>query len=414
MAGRTATPKGIRTLRIPANAVGAYGFTAETYHLTVALEAPFTHVRLALLNASTSATWLFDRACVAPSAFLNDGFNPLDTNGSAVTWTNVTTNNSGADGQVPSPSGAATSLTVPVASATGVPSWSLTDWMPMLSYPRMDAGQSRPLLMARGYSAVAAQGPSPGTDYTTGWPLIGGYPTVAAYRKAGDCVTTPANFTAPGQGGAGDFVLFGAVQTYQQGLGFNIMALGDSLTQGYRTLADANSFVTQACVHLSTPGKPFCAVNAGVQGQTPAQFFARGYVELPILKPDIVIIEVASPNGSPSTQAQFNTAFGQAIAFADFAVRNGAVPILKTAVPFPSYSTTTDPMRLVINNLVRGLGASGSILVLDADAAVSNGVFPQAALLPGYLSPIDSLHMNDQAHAAIAAALVPILQRATA
>jgi lysophospholipase L1-like esterase len=130
-----------------------------------------------------------------------------------------------------------------------------------------------------------------------------------------------------------------------------------------------------------------------------------------ILKPDIVVIETASPNDGVTTQAGFNGMLAKAVAFADACVRAGAVPILKTATPFYTYTTTTDPMRVAMNATVRGIGASGSMLVLDADNAVSDSASPLAAIQSRYIATSDGHHLNDAGHSAIAAALVPLLQQ---
>lgn len=404
-----ARPSGVRSWRCATDAFGQYGFTAETYALTLALEAPFTHVRAILGNASTSAAWTLDRCCAAPSAKINDGFTPVDASGNAVSFTNFTTNNAGADGYVPSPAGSASSLTVPVASASGVPALAATDWLQLASLVRAD-GENLPLLMLRGYCANNPQGPSHGINYTTNWPAVNQGRRIQVYRKAGDCVTTPANFTAPGQGGSGDYILFAGVQTYQQGRGFNCMTLGDSLTQGYYTTADANGFGFQACTALSTLTRPFSIINSGWQGQTTTQFIARGYIDLALLKPDIVVIETSSPNDLPSTQAQFNAMLARAVAFADACVRAGAVPILKTATPYPTYySAPNDPLRQAANAVVRALGAAGSYLVLDADAAVTDGGSPLAQIQPAYRTAGSTGHINDAGHAAIATLLKPLL-----
>lgn len=404
-----ARPSGIRSWRCVANSFGQYGFAGYTYALTLALEAPFTHVRAILGNASTSTPWTLDRCCAAPSAKINDGFTPIDAAGNPVSFSNFTTNNAGADGYVPSPGGSASSLAVPVATAAGVPALVATDWLPLFSLPRAD-GETLPLLMLRGYCANNANGPSPGVNYTNNWPAINQGRRIQAYRKTGDCVTTPANFTTPGQGGSGDFVLFAGVQTYQQGRGFNLMTLGDSLDQALYSTADANSFGFQACTALSTQTRPFSLINSGVQGQTTSQFFPRGYIELALFKPDVVVVPTASPNDAATTQVQFNSMLSKAIAFADACVRAGAVPILKTATPFAlGYTSATDPIRQANNAIVRALGAAGSYLVLDADAAVSDGQTPLAHIRPEYLSAGNTGHINDAGHAAIAAMLVPML-----
>jgi hypothetical protein len=156
---------------------------------------------------------------------------------------------------------------------------------------------------------------------------------------------------------------------------------------------------------------PVNPINAGWSGETTAQFFARGYTDLALLRPDIVIIETQSPNDSPVSQPMFNLMLARAMAFQDAVIRSGAIPIMKTAVPFFGYASATDYMRVANNNSLRVLAATGNIVLLDADALISNNATPQAAILTQYYDPTTQ-HMNDAGATVIAAALVPLLQRA--
>lgn len=326
-------------------------------------------------------------------------------------WTRVSCNNGDPDAGFPPPPGATTALVVPPAVTAGGLGFAATDWMVLTALDRADGRDDLPLLMLRSYSAAGGRflgfGPGDFSD-PAGWPTVNRGRIIRGFYQAGDHVSHPASFTAPVEA---DFLLPVGVQYYQRGRGLNVMTLGDSLTAGYQTVAHGNGFGFQACTALSTTRRPVTHIASGHSGQSALEYLTRGRTEFAVFRPDVVVIETTSPNGQPATPAEFDRMFAHALAFADHAERHGAVPILKTAVPF-SLPEPIDVLRRGINARVRAMAAAGSMLVLDADAAVSDGASP-AASLPHFRPPGDA-HLNDAGHAAIAAALVPILGRVMA
>ena len=410
---RIARPSSIQTWLAPhASGIGTWGLAGYTLSSLIALEGHFDIVRLLYANANTGATWPIANMAIAPTAYVNDGVNPLDTSSAAVSWTQCTTNNSGADGYYPSPTGSNYSLTVAAAASTGLLSWGCTDWMEVSSYQPMDAGQPFPLLMTRCYSAGNQQGPGSYNHLyqpVAIWPTINQGRIIRTFRQASvNGVSTPSNFNAPVEH---NYLTPTAVQTYRRGCGYNVMAIGDSLTAGIGSTGNANSWLFQACAIMSKAGMPVNWINHGWSGQTTAQFFSRGMTAVPLFRPDVCVIATCSPNDSATTTAQFNLMLARAMALQDTVRRAGGIPVLKTAGPFYGYTTTSDPMRVAINNTLRGLAKAGNILLLDDDAIVSDGATPQAAILPQYYDPATQ-HLNDAADYAIAQALVSILYKA--
>lgn len=405
-----ATPRLIQTWRMRAagyaSVPGGY-----TFGVAVALESHADLVRLVFGNPLTTGPWTLDRWAVAPSAKYNNGYNPVDASGAAVSWINGTCNNAGADTLYGAQaSGSTAGMTIAAAADAANPTIACTDWAVCSTLDRADAGETWPLLFARMYMAGAFQMPNQpaGSDTFTNpakWPAISGGRVLREFHQSGDFVTTPAGMTAPL---SQQYVPPLAIQTYARGAGHTLMALGDSLTQGKMTAAEANGFVLQMALALSTPTRPVAAVNGGWEGQTMTQLIARGYREIPIMRPTAVIIETSTPNGYAGAQAYFDGCLAQALALAHYVRTLGIQPILKTAIPWGGYNATVDGYRKVVNARVVAMSAAGRIPVIDASAAVTDGATPeriQAQYLAG-----DSLHINDAGHAAIAAAGLPVMR----
>lgn len=378
-----------------------------TFHNTFAMESHWEAVRFIAGNDQTGATWALDRFAVAPSAKINDGFNPVTAAGVAVPWTPGTCNNAGADVLLGAQaSGSTEGMTLAAATDATNPTLSATDWMVAPSLDCADVGASLPLLMVRAYSASGRRGATNGAgDFNDAdkWKAADQGRIIRSFYKLGDFVTAPSGFTSPAEA---SFLPFLAVQSYRRGRGFSVMTLGDSLTQGFLTTASNNGFGIQACAALSTPAVPVSHINSGWQGQIHAAIMTRGYREIALFRPHAVIIETSSPNSAPATQAEFDTMLSAALAFAEYAQSRGVVPILKTATPF-QYSSGPDAFRLATNARVNAIGASGQMLVLDAAAAVTDGATP-ARVATAYQAS-DGHHINDAGHAAIAAeALAPL------
>jgi lysophospholipase L1-like esterase len=398
----------LRSRRLLSPAMAALA-TGRTYHGFWVLEGDFDAVRLVFENDTTS-TYTVDKCSIAAVGKQNaPGLSAVDANGTAVSWTQVTFNNAGADGYPPSPSGSTASLAVPAAVTAVAPkAYGYSDWMRVSSIAPFGGGTLR-YLATRAYSATAMRGTNIyGVVQTDFNPSLALGRQVAFNHLTGDFTDGTGTFVA-GSAGVGTPL---AVQYYARARGATVLSLGDSLTQGSTTSGNCNSFVHQACAALSVPAtRPVSFVNGGWSGQLQSAFYLRGKAEIDAFRPDVVTICVASPNDGATTLAGFNLMFSKAIDLAHYAITKGATPILVTAGPFATYGTTGDTFRKVINARVVAMGAAGGMLVCDASAVVTDGGSPQELPQVQYQGS-DGQHLNDAAHTAIAAVFTPVLRRA--
>ncbi|WP_122049751.1 hypothetical protein [Asaia bogorensis] len=315
----------------------ASGSGQFTYLANYSLDAPFVGVRLILANVATSVVTL-PRMIAAPSASGSDIANPVTAAGTAQPWATVTLNGS-------------STIRLPASPGGGLPSYTLSDIVPIQSVPRTDSGTGY-LLYTRfvtdpaswNVSFFAARTGSGSADANLVAAINGGRTAQWGYI-GGDHVTQSLALTSASVSGNPGFaggVVVGAVY-YTTTRSYTLMAVGDSLTQGWQTASDYDGFARHAASALSAAGFATSYADASWTGQTTGQMQARAYALLAAgLRPSVMTIPVDSPNDYVrDTGAQSALAGAQAtgqqrasaLKLADYARSLGVFPILVTPLP---------------------------------------------------------------------------------
>ena len=395
---------GIMRTQLPLSHKGADLAAGYTLHTTWALDNEFDLIRVVWQNFKTSP-FTIDAATIAPSAQIGTGFAPVDSAGAAVSMTSLTFNAAGALTDYPQASGAASSVTLPASADGYFPTVVASDWAQVSSLTRTDSADGRPLVMVRAYSAAGgnwAQGMTNDINGTP-WETENRGRLIRTYIKGTGNFTGTGAFVAP-MVGPSPYIGCTGIQTYSRAAGASIMALGDSLQQGHIT--DGGQFYAPghyATALLTRVGRPVSFINSSRSGGSTLQFHTHGRAQFDLFKPDIVVIEVWTPNDTPRTLANGQLGFARAMAFAEYALRAGAKVILSTAVPF-GLVTAEDNVRKAINDLARKSG----LPVADYDAAVTDGATPARTLAP-YAS---GNHLSTAGYARCGeVALAPVIDR---
>ena len=398
--------------------------TAQT---TVAMESPWDWVRVCYGNWGYTPVNTF--GSISPSAQFGTGANPLDAAGNVLTPIPLTFNNCQgglASGENFTPynqlSGNISVLSQNTyVGTTTNPIYFWSDWMYAPSLPRVDlantlptyattvVGSTLPLLVTRTWSTVIGTGANAnlqtwaiGASSQTDYASINQGRIFTGMTGSGNLVyTTGACSTVANIGTLTCGYGIAGVQTIARQMGVSIALFGDSLSQGFGTTSSNNNWLFQSCTALSSTGFPIQCNTSAISGQTTSQMMIYAQTILPIYKPNAAIIFICSPNDNASTMAGFEVMWGRAMEFAAYCEYLGIVPIFQTAVPFQSYTTTSDPFRVILNNRLRTMAANGSIPMIDADSVITDGATPQAHILPQYLDATTQ-HVNDAGHAAIA------------
>lgn len=383
-----------------------------TQHQVIALSSEYDYVCLQYENDALATTMDIAAARIAPSALYNNGYDPVDASAVAQTWQTVTFNNAGAAGSLPSPSGATASLSG-IASATDItnPTRAFSDWMPIASLARADAGASLPLLFVRTLSGAANTFRCINqTPLDPDWqdPNINLGRILFCARRAGDYVTVNQS-TFAGAPVLSDLIAPTSVLYLPRFRGAAVLGVGDSLTAGQLTAAyNMRGWGFLSSVALSSTTFPVEWVSEGYQGLTSTQWYARSSGTIPIIKPKVVTIQVYSGNEANNTTAIVEAAWQRAILLANLTQANGGVPVF--LIPYPrSFAGATETLRQGIIARLRAMRDAGSALVIDSDAVLADPSAPNT-IAPAYY--VDGTHINAAGEAVMGIAATPVIAKA--
>jgi len=400
-----------------------------TYHSALTMETcGFDAVRLifAVDNAAGAPFGTIIQNCaVAVSAVPNDYLNPLDPTGAAAAWVPVTFNNAGApkhwETQTFAPgTGTRTVTLIPAPTVSTVDGsaqdslngYTYSDWIPISSYNRTDAGGRWPILMTRCY----ATGPG-----GTGAPRSRVIPQIATqfgnnvgdrfwnmYSQPGDFVTSWAGY-APGAA-TGNTILV-AIQYYSRARGLTIMAIGDSIVGGTGGTGGI-AWGARSCFALSTPTFPvsyFLAPSGVGVGVSPAAWVTNAENVIDALQPQAVLGLTMSRNWTIN-RTNVDLLWQRFMQMGMRMERLGGMLVYVAPVPCPgTYTSTTEPLRKDIISRVAQC-SSGAQLTFDPNIGMSQGLTPVDSYIPYYTA--DQIHPNDRGHDSFTAVIVKLVRGA--
>lgn len=396
-----AKPSLIRTRRLNGGNLAAQASTSITFHVTWVMPGPITAMRMVFEN-DTVSTYPVANMTYAETASENvaNFRTPIDGSGATVSWKNATANGAGAD-QRPdqNPGGSTFALTIAAAASTAVKAYTYGDWMNVNSIPPSD-GSNNYMLFTRVFVSAAGRGAFAGSSFSANWdygnPVEAGSQLLVPRAVAGSHINDNTVFNNSSSDSG--WIIPGVLQTISPQLGHTVMALGDSLTQGFGTVGTMNSWAHKACAALTSNSRPITYASAGWTGQTTIQIQARAIIDLPVIKPTVCFVETFSPNDGTPTQALVNAQLTRALNIASYCQTLGIVPILKTGVPWNTFDATADAARMVGVNQVKSWGAANQFLVWDENSIVTDGASPQR--LQAQYQYSDNAHINDAGHLA--------------
>ena len=401
----------LHSRRIGCTASGTLSASVRTFHVTFAAECDFDLFRIWYQN-DTASSYTVTKAVYAAVGSENaaGSYAPVNATGQAVAWNNITFGGNGANVEPTAATPAATaSLTVAASATPPLKAYSFSDWMRAPSIPAA-SGDMRYLAVRTAMTGGSVEW------FGTRWnatPSLSRGRLASAFYSNGDFTATTA--ITPGDGD--HYAVPSGIQYYTRGRrGATVLAIGDSLTQGYNGLVGSSntySWAHEACATASTAARPVVLMNGGQASQTSANFYSRGKLEIDAFKPDVVTIAVYSPNDGAGTQAAVDVAWSRAVDFAHYAIGKGAVPILIGPIPNGTITAAADAFRLQIVSRIQDVAASGSMLAVDMNAAVKHATNTGPQTLAAEYNSGDGIHPNDAGFAAMGQAFLPALRAAT-
>lgn len=304
----------------------------------------------------------------------------------------------------------------PISSALGSannPTFTESDWVACKSVDRTDVVGGYPLLLVRAFTPAATgtitrygnigSAVEGASTQEANWESL----TARLWRiryKAGDCITTPANFSSPS--GPPNFcspAFFPIVRT--RGYGLSVAVVGDSLGEGVYSnglSAGFYSYGPQAVELAHSAQYPMSYICQAWNGQTSANYFINGKAMALAMSPNVIVFPSWSPNDG-ATQAGFDAAFARTMEMVAFCRTNRIVPVLTTIWP----KTGNGALGTEYNAKALALRNSG-VLVLDVDGIVGSGAIGSRVYAAEFEAG-DGTHMNAAGHSAVATELAKIL-----
>jgi hypothetical protein len=301
----------------------------RTVHNVFALEDDFDLVRVAFLN-DTGSTYAIGASVIAAVGSVNVAGNyaPIDAAGAAVSWTSITFDGGGAAADPLVAAGSTTTLTVPAATVNVgdaqqvIPAIAWSDWIRVSSIPPADGSRFR-YLAVRTFNGAATTSRGASNNAGATWEGVSRGRIISAAQSVGD-LTAAAQMTSPSVTTQGIPAL---IQTYSRRRGITIMGVGDSITQGFDTIASNNCWGHVARAILSTPERPITWVNLGHGGSTSINYYRRAIAMLPIVRPHIAAYSVWTPNDTQDN-ANADLAWSRAMDFVGRCNAQGTRPVL--------------------------------------------------------------------------------------
>jgi hypothetical protein len=355
------------------------GVLGNTLHATYEVPFDWIAVRVHTENM-TSAAQVNSLLALAVS---NDGTAaPYAPSGS---WNNVLFSGTAAHSTNVAASGAGTN--------DAVPGDLVSDWLALPSIARTDGGTGR-VLMVRQYAPAAGNTTGNRCDIT-GAAYTLAVTKVKAYFKAGDCVTTPANFTAPSEWGMAPAVWF----EFLTAAGVvSLLACGDSTVQG----ADGGPMPNVAGAARLASESLYGSVafaNEGWASQTSTAYYANALAKLTAIKPSVAAYCPWSPNDTDKyTAAGITRMQQQALQWIEACrVAGVAKNVLLTPDPANGLDSTQEGYRRQIVAWVKSVCAAGLATLGDRDAVYTD----YSSATGGFKSGLNAttLHPNSTGYA---------------
>ena len=364
-----------------------------TWQHTMEVDGDFDAVELVFHSAAAATIDL--RVSVATSEALTSTKYPV------VGGSNVTSSSGWVDVKV----SGSTTITVPVQTASKVPSCVKSDTAYLSSLARTDTTSNKRILLVRIVSPNSANLTAGGFTATVLGALASDSGlSQTGYYWYGDGIASYPAFASAVDNGVNPLPAFSVVLYKRTTSAQSIAFAGDStyaMTGSSLTFAP---FGLKAVNSLVSSGKAVTPVYLGWPGSTSSESYTRFTNFADKAPPSFAMYQPYSINDSSPT---VQTAMTNAVKFRNYCLTNKIVPILSTPMPNGAVGQAMGATELAIRAAILSLAAN-DCLVIDNAALLGDANY-------GWLAPYryDNNHQTDAARtvqaAAIAAAILPLI-----
>lgn len=364
----------------------------STFQVTTELAQHFDAVQVLFPNTDTLISHALRSVAVSVMA------DKTDLNNAAGTWVTAARNSM-------------SRVYAELSPGTGRIAYTGTDWIPISSIPRTDGG-TRPLIVAHAYMNATANLPvyGDGNDDFTNWATRTDGRIWVSRQQSGLAVTSGFNSTTNTKQSP-----IAGFRYLSRGKVITVACVGDSIDERRGTYLN-EGLVTALDAVSDMNGTVYEYMNCGWSGQSMATFAERAIDILQSnIKPDVLVMPVASPNDTLGTIAQSD--------IAAFRARRNRVVAEARKVGVPVVLRTWLPT----NTAVRNYGASDALRVAynaEMVAQAGKGIFVADTASPvsgatvggqvqfNAADQVDGIHPSDVGNAKMNTALIPLIQQA--
>ncbi|MEA5404510.1 SGNH/GDSL hydrolase family protein [Arcicella sp. DC2W] len=384
--------------RIFGGRMGTYSQSATyTHQITLTVEQHFDAVRI--IHANTFKNGSFVTTTVGASVISS----LTDANNSGGTWYSVIDDSNRGFCWAMSP-------------ADSRIEYNLSEWIPIKSIPRTDGG-TLPLLVVRSVikgNTLGIPCVGDGSDVFSNWATNPSGRIFISRRQQGDFVSSPTGFSSTTNLNQSAIV---GVQYASRGKVITVMGNGDSITDSRGTYL-GQGFIYSACQELTTPEIAVEYANCGWSGQSPQEFYNRGFDILQSeIKPDVLVFPSNSPNiGEIMNETIINTSAGLRNALIAECTKKGVIPVMWTMLPVNNSQKnfgSSDALRVADNLQLTTLAANSNyVFIADTATALSGTTIDnQVQMLIG--STDDGIHPNDTGNDILKGVIKETIKKAT-
>lgn len=197
-------------------------------------------------------------------------------------------------------------ITIPAAQGFNQPSMAYGPWIPVYPQESTDDPGTFPVIV---YAYLDPSQPNySNNNYDLSWmeseaKASGGF--WAQRNQAGDQATNPGTFSSSTVQLRGAIAGIEALCETQSGISY--MLGGDSIAAGagQTLLGKTDVYRAMQAINLTKPALPLGYIAAGWGGQNSTTYLARMLYMLPVIRPDVLVLTVGTPNdGVPSLSGQ--------------------------------------------------------------------------------------------------------------
>lgn len=342
--------------------------TGGTGAIAIAVEKPFSRVRIAVANVDSSSVTLGPFKASTMDRAPTDA---LDSGNNSGAYTDITFSGS-------------STVTIDAAPATDQPVVVWSDWIDLASIPRTDGGLF-PVLTVRGYHPSGTITVT--ANSSAGWrTAFDGRFLWSTGSGTGDFVTSGIE-SYPSNGNNGQNLIY-AVETFGDEKSFPVTVFGDSVLLGTNVDVNGQGFLYYGMSQASTNSRTLSFSNYAWPGRNTSNSLIRFSQIIKESQPSISVFFGYSTNDGSPTASLLSAAYDRVLQFVEECRKYNTVPVVVTPLLNTAWTTPQKELIKHYRHKIRAL--NGTVVVMDVASVLLTE--DELGFIDGVLA--DTVHLN--------------------